>query len=889
MERYASPNMPITPIASTPQRPPLFPPGMPGAAALLTIHLANGEQRVTSLGPDPVTVGRADGNTVVIKDEWVSRQHLDIAPGPDGRYYVRDLGSRNGVFVNGQRVQTAPLASNDTIQLGQNTLTFSAGVTSAPPPVATDTFAGETAFPADGTRIANSNGSAGASANGIGNAGGDDDDTGGLSGNLLLYGRADASIGRAADSDLVLDHIQISRRHARVRWDGRQYLISDLGSTNGTYVNGERIQEAALTENARVQIGPFHFSFTQGALRQQHDTIRVDAVQVNQEVAGGTLLLKNVSFSILPKEFVCIVGGSGAGKSTLLDAISGVRPASHGTILYNGVDYYGSLDEFRSLIGYVPQDDIVPTQLTVRQALSFAGQLRLPPDARPEDIKARVDDALDLMELTARADVDIHRLSGGQRKRVSIGVELLTDPTLFFLDEPTSGLDPGLETRMMQLMRKVADRGKTVILVTHATQNVTLCDKVIFMAPGGYLAYFGPPKEALEFFGVETFADIYVLLGQPNAPEEWAHKYAASVYQERYVDDRITRVIRAQERQQHTLPPPAIQPDQKLQRAQAISQFKTLTHRYIATILKDRQYLAIILAQAPIIGLLLSIVYNRRTFTVDIMRNAIGQVTPDLNAPKATTLTCLLVIVALWFGVSNSAREIVKEASIYRRERTVNLQLGPYLASKFSVLIAICLLQNFVMLGVVGLIVPYRIKEIVFNGITPISLTPLDGSWIKAFVTMTAVSVAGVATGLLLSSVVANADRAASIVPIVLIPQVIFSGTLVSYPDLPAAGKPLAWLMAGHWGVQAVGGASGTSTIWDAFTHVANASKRPGEALLVSPFWVGVWPSIIALATIALVSLVGTVWSLQRKDIKRQLAKMRRVPRPAVTGQFRTV
>lgn len=856
MERYVSPG--------TPHPPP--PPAMPGVARLV-IRLAGGEERVVPLGRDPITVGRADGNTVVIKDEWVSRQHLEIAPGPDGRYAVRDLGSRNGVFVNGQPVRHGPLNPNDTVQLGQNLLFFTLDA---------GEVAGTTLLATDGTRMANGNGAS-------------NDDTGGLSGTIMLYGRADATAGRTADNDLVLDHIQVSRKHARMRWDGRHYLITDLGSTNGTYVNGERVQEAPLTEGARVQIGPFRFVFTQGALRQQHDTIRVDAVQVTQEVAGGALLLKNVSFSILPKEFVCIVGGSGAGKSTLLDAISGVRPASHGNVLYNGVDYYANLDEFRSLIGYVPQDDIVPTQLTVRQALTFAAQLRLPPDARGEDVKARVDDALDLMELTPRADVEIHRLSGGQRKRVSIGVELLTDPTLFFLDEPTSGLDPGLETRMMQLMRKVADRGKTVILVTHATQNVTLCDKVIFLAPGGYLAYFGPPREALAFFGVETFADIYVLLGQPGAPEEWANRYASSTYQERYVDDRITRVIRAQERQQRVMPPPAIQPDQQLQRARAVSQFKTLTHRYIATILKDRQYLTIMLAQAPIIGLLLSIVYNRRTFTVDIARNAIGQIAPDLNAPKASTLTCLMVIVALWFGVSNSAREIVKEASIYRRERTVNLQLGPYLASKFSVLIVICLLQNLVMLGIIGVVIPYAIKRINFVGNNPVSLTPLDGSWGKAFITMAAVSVAGVAIGLLLSSVVSNADRAASIVPIVLIPQVIFSGTLISYPDLPDAGKPLAWLMAGHWGVQAVGGASGVSAIWDAFTHIANASKRPGEPLLQSPFWVGVWPSITALAVLAVISVIGTVWALQRKDIKRQLTKLRRKPEPAPRGQFRTV
>jgi len=872
VEQFAPPSVPT----SSP------PPPMP--VAHLTVRTADGEERVVSLGPDPITIGRADNNAVVIKDDWVSRQHVEISLGPDGRYYARDLGSRNGMFVNGHSAQFVPLNPNDSVQLGQNQLIFSSGgILPGGTALAIETSLAR----ADLIGVGEDDAANEEGEGGEGSGSNSDDDTGGLSGTIMLYGRAEATIGRTVNNDLVLDHIQVSRHHARARWDGHQYLLADLDSTNGTYLNGERIHEAPLVEGARVQIGPFHFLFAQGALRQQHDTIRVDAVQVTQEVAGGTLLLRNVSFSILPKEFVCIVGGSGAGKSTLLDAISGVRPASHGNVLYNGGDYYATLDEFRSLIGYVPQDDIVPTQLTVRQALTFAAELRLPPDARADDIKARVSDALDLMELTPRADVEIHRLSGGQRKRVSIGVELLTDPTLFFLDEPTSGLDPGLETRMMHLMRKVADRGKTVILVTHATQNVTLCDKVIFLAPGGYLAYFGPPREALEFFGVETFADIYVLLGQPGAPEEWAQRYASSVYQDRYVDDRITRVIRAQERQQRTLPPPAVQPNEKLQRAQAISQFRTLTHRYIATILKDRQYLTIMLAQAPIIGLLLSIVYSRHTFMVDFTRNTIGQVNLDWSPPRMTTLTCLMVIVALWFGVSNSAREIVKEASIFRRERTVNLQLGPYLASKFTVLIFICLLQNLVMLGIIGAIIPYSLKRVNLVGAIPVSLTPIDASWIKAYITMAMVSVAGVAMGLLLSAVVTNADRAASIVPIVLIPQVIFSGTLISYLDLPLAGKPLAWLMVGHWGVQAVGGASGIGTVWAGFAQLANATKRPGELPLQSPFWIGVWLSVLALVVIMALCIVGTVWALQRKDIKRQLVKLRRTEK-TTTAQFRT-
>ncbi|HEY7908672.1 MAG TPA: FHA domain-containing protein, partial [Thermomicrobiales bacterium] len=702
-------------------------PGIPAAyVARITVRRPDGEQQVVPLGNEPITVGRADGNAIVVKDEWVSRKHLEIVLGNDGRYYARDLGSANGLIVNGRPEQVAALKPGDLIQLGGYLLIFS---------VDTDGHADATRMGRETSIEGTGRGRSVETKSGTPEsiAASAAEDEGGIAASLTLYGREQASIGRAGDNDLVLDDPQVSRRHAQVRWNGAQYLITDLNSTNGVYVNGERVREAPLVEGARVQIGRFRFLFVQGALRQQHDQIRLDAINITQEVGDHILLLHDVAFSILPKEFVCIVGGSGAGKSTLLDAISGVRPASHGEVLYNGTDYYANMDEFRSLIGYVPQDDIVPLYLTVGQALTYAARLRLPHDTRPEEIQERVNRAMDLMELTARKDVEIHRLSGGQRKRVSIGVELLTEPTLFFLDEPTSGLDPGLETRMMQLMRKVADTGKTVILVTHATQNVTLCDKVVFMAPGGYLAFFGPPREALEFFNVETFAQIYTTLGEPGAPEEWARRYAESPYHARYVDARIGRALAAQGRQRG-LPPPAVRPDQKLQRAQSLSQFKTLTARYIATILKDSRNLAILLLQAPIIALLLGMTYGRRVFTVMIHTNAIGQPTGiDWRPNQAATLTTLIVIVALWFGVSNSAREIVKEASIFRRERMVNLRLGPYLASKFVVLMGLCFIQNFVMLGILGLLSPYRLQKLVN---TPPRLDPIGGSWIKAFATL---------------------------------------------------------------------------------------------------------------------------------------------------------
>ncbi|MDQ2783625.1 MAG: ABC transporter permease, partial [Chloroflexota bacterium] len=236
---------------------------------------------------------------------------------------------------------------------------------------------------------------------------------------------------------------------------------------------------------------------------------------------------------------------------------------------------------------------------------------------------------------------------------------------------------------------------------------------------------------------------------------------------------------------------------------------------------------------------------------------------------QASTLTTLIVIVALWFGVSNSAREIVKEASIFRRERMVNLRLGPYLASKFVVLMSLCLIQNFILLGILGVLTPYRLQELVTN---PARLEPIGGSWIKTYLTLIVVSLAGVALGLLLSAFVANPDRAASIVPIILIPQIIFSGTLIKVADLPVAGKILSWFVAGNWGVQAVGQASGVGAVVNA---AARLEAGQNNANVKEPFYIGAWPSILILLVMAVISLGITVWALRRKDVERQLVKLR--------------
>lgn len=285
--------------------------------------------------------------------------------------------------------------------------------------------------------------------------------------------------------------------------------IADLGSTNGTFINGKQIADArVLRPGDTIRVGPCRlvFNFDETIVRHDEEgNLRLDAVNLKKIVGKGTTVLNDISLSILPKEFVVIAGVSGGGKSTLLDALNGFRPATSGTVLVNGSDLYQNFNAYRTELGYVPQKDIVHVELTVGQALSYAAQLRMPADTTLAERNTRVQEVLEDLGLSHRRDVPVKNLSGGQLKRVSIGVELLTKPSLFFLDEATSGLDPGTEADIMRLLRKLSDQGRTVLLITHATENVMLCDLVVFLAAGGRVAYFGPPAEAPEYFGVAKF------------------------------------------------------------------------------------------------------------------------------------------------------------------------------------------------------------------------------------------------------------------------------------------------------------------------------------------------------------------------------------------------
>ncbi len=726
------------------------------------------------------TLGRGANNDIVISDPKTSRRHMQIVF-ENGAYYALDAGSANGFYVNEQQTQRAQLRTGMIITIGLVRMAFQLeesangavgfGTTTAADYAsqikAQPGWSGPTA-PIDESALQR----------------------------IELRSRPMTAAGRdQASNQIVLDNPQVSRNHLQILNQNGAFTVNDLRSTNGTFVNGQRLSvPTPLNDGDILNIGPYRFMFTNGFLyrTQEDDSVRVDVLNLSRQVSPNLSLLNNVSFTILPREFVAIVGGSGTGKSTLMDAISGVRPATGGAVLYNKAEYYSQMEVYRSSIGYVPQDDIVPTELSVYKALYYAARLRLPQDTTGAEISERLDDVIDDLDLELRRNTPIHLLSGGQRKRVSIGAELISKPSLFFLDEPTSGLDPGLEGRMMQLLRKLADQGRTVILITHATQNVEMCDQVLFLARGGCMAFYGSPQSALDYFGVTKFSEIYIKLEQESSPEEWARQFVASPYYARNVGARLLAVANEAARYGVAINNPAMQaaqigpvaPPVVFRRSRAtlsgLSQFGLFTRRYFETLTKDTRNLLILLLQAPIIALMLALVFKRNDF------NRTGG---DYGSAK--TLVFLMVIVAVWFGTSNAAREIVKESSVYRRERRIGLKLAPYIFSKLAVQSLIVLFQIALLVGIVwaGLGLGSPSLESVFYLYLTLVLTALGGTTL----------------GLLISAATSNSDRATSFVPIVLIPQIIFSGAVVSFERMGLIGEWLSNLMISKWGYQATG------------------------------------------------------------------------------------
>ncbi len=704
------------------------------------------------LNTNVITIGRAPDNVLCLNDDLtVSRHHAQLALGTNG-YLITDVGSSDGTYLNDTRLQAFiphKISDGDRLTLGTVFQFTFVGVPIAEPakPLASP------AMPIDRTMVAPF-------------------DSGAVQENapsqrLNLRGRSSLNIGRDPTNDMVINHPSASRYHAQIKVQSGRYTLFDLNSTNGTFVNGDLVVGShALEPGDAIRIGSTQMVFNMDeTLIKTNDegNLRIDALKLNKVVSQGLNLLNDISLSIQPREFVAIAGVSGGGKSTLLDAISGFRPATSGSVYVNGIDLYKNFNAYRTEIGYVPQRDIVHMELTIEEALQFAAKLRMPLDTTPAERHQRVEEVMSELNLTVRRDVQIKKLSGGQLKRVSIGVELLTKPSLFFLDEATSGLDPGIETELMQLLRELADQGRTVLLITHATENVMLCDQVVFMARGGNLAFFGPPQDALTYFGVQRFNEIYRKVENERSPEEWQAEYVKSSYFKKYIADRQKSLNIQDDSRKTKKRMRKVESGAKIKRTSGWRQFLILSERNLAILARDRISLLLMLAVAPMLGLLDLVAWPRTLLDI------------KLGNPSLTiSMLFTAILITIMVGSVSTMREIVKEMDIYKRERMIGLQIAPYVFSKVWVAVLLSVYQAviFVLFKSIAIDLP---KTPAFIG--------------GMFLTLALATLSGMMMGLLGSAISPNQSVAPMIVLMLLIPQILFGGGVLPIQTFGAAGQ----------------------------------------------------------------------------------------------------
>ncbi len=649
--------------------------------------------------------------------------------------------------------------------------------------------------------------------------------------------RPELTIGRLAENDVVLNDPQVDAVHARLKNVDGRWTIVDESSQRTTFVNRMRVESAVLSDGDEILVGTNRVYLDGLRLRafEGQNGVRIEAVDLSKQVAKGRTILNNVTLCIQPGELVAVVGSSGAGKSTLLHALNGFSPASTGRVAYNGLDLYQHMPLFRSVLGYVPQDDIVHPELTVERTLFYAGKLRLPQDTLPAELAERIDEVLDAVGMSEHRRTEIRSLSGGQRKRVSIATELLSRPRALYLDEPTSGLDPALERRMMHLFRSLTEQGATIVVTTHATQSLLLCDKVIWMAPGGNLVFFGSPAEALRHFGVREIEEIYESLDSTEECERWATQFKQS---RAYQVNVVNRLGVSSDGAAGGVSTAGVNDVSSGPRG--LRQFFWLSMRYLDILSRDRLNLALLLVQAPLIGLAALILFSPSVFAPTLEQGG--------DAFRALMALHVITASAIFLGATNAAREITKEANVYKRERLVNLDVVPYVMSKFVVLAVICMLQAPLLLGV-------------FMARIDIPGSDWAGYW-QLLGAIYLTEIAGLSMGLLISAVSANPDRAMALVPIALIPQLIFAGALVPVPRMLLPAEAVSQVMISKWALQLTGGLTDLSERFVAQFPAAYA--QPYADQLDAAHWV----SWVVLAAFSIGMLALTILAQRLKDTR---------------------
>ncbi|MFD4763735.1 FHA domain-containing protein [Streptomyces sp. NPDC058439] len=773
------------------------------------------------------TLGRDPQGDLTVDDARVSWRHATISWGGHS-WFIEDHGSTNGTYVQGRRIHQLEIGPGSAVHLGNATDGPRLSVSAA---AGADVYSGQVAGAQQAPAQQPQQGGAGwpgqqaapvpqqqqppqqgwqqtpqaqpqqpaqpqvphqqgpAKSLGTPGSGG----PGGAAGASSVYGDRNPTtfhqldldrvmrIGRALENELVVSDLQVSRHHAEFHAtpDGR-FEIRDLGSHNGTYVNGQPLPKsgsALIGPNDIVGVGHSTFRLVGDRLEEFVDTgeVSFSARHLTVTVDGGKQILKDVSFGVPEKSLIAVIGPSGSGKSTLLKALTGYRPANQGDVLYDNRNLYKQFAELRQRIGLVPQDDILHKELTVTKALKYAAKLRFPADTTEAEREARILEVLAELKLDIHKDKKVTSLSGGQRKRVSVALELLTKPSLIFLDEPTSGLDPGMDRDVMQLLRGLADDGRTVLVVTHSVAELAICDKLLVMAPGGSVAYFGPPEEALNFFGYTTWADVFSAF-ENYRDYDWAGRWRGSQHYQMYAADIDAVAVQSVHMPQQQLRPPKPQ--------SWTAQLWTLMRRYVSVIASDKGFMGLMVILPAVLGVV----------SVVIPAN-FGLAPP--KAPSrfngaAGTIMLILAVGMCFSGAANSVRELIKERVIYERERATGLSRSAYLMSKVIVLGVITAIQGVIICGI-----GFATRELPAEGLI---MPPA----VELCVTIIALGFTSMMFGLVISSLVKTAEKTMPLLVMFAIVQVVFTGILFQVYGSPGL-EQFAWLMPSRWAIAGAG------------------------------------------------------------------------------------
>ncbi|MDO6567366.1 ATP-binding cassette domain-containing protein [Alteromonas sp. 1_MG-2023] len=711
-------------------------------------------------------IGRSDTCYASINAELLSRRHLTLRY-TDGQVFVTDNNSSNGSAIGDMTLvggQTYAVQLPSTILLANGSIhvqlsSVAEQLDSNSPPNTLKPSTSSHSSPSSTSLLTEEGSDLASNSNAvmqgpITHNGSDNDELHQL---LLTHGQV--LIGRSYDCNYVIDSLQASRKHALLTLSDNRITLKDLDTTNGTFVNGERIAGSVhITATDEITIGTTTFAIQTGTVALKYAIV---ADNIEKVYAKGIVGLNTMSLKIPSQQFIALMGPSGCGKSTLLKGLNGANPITSGAITVQGLKLNNSnYNTLKKYIGYVPQDDIVHGELSVEKTLFYAAKLRISDDVTKQEIKDKISTVLASLNLDTDAirKSKVSDLSGGQRKRVSIAVELLNDPKILFLDEPTSPLDPETIEDFLSCIRRLVSKGQTVIMVTHKPSDLDYVDQVIFLSKGGYQTYYGDKNQLLNHFGKDNIIEVYSMMKNPNQGKQW---YEHWVRQNPSSELSVKQEVLA-----------------KKSNTALIGQYFWLCVRYFNIKLNDHANLLLLLAQPLIIGGLLVFIFSKLQVSVMFM----------------------MAVSAVWFGVSNAAKEIVSELPIYERERMYNLNIFNYIASKLTVLSIIACIQVAIFIG---------ITHLAYSGGSSVSGVGADNgisgetqlwSITSTALFMLLLSVSATLFGLFLSAIFTTTEKVMTFVPIALMPQIMLAGIIAPLDN--NIKILLSYLTLGRWGTE---------------------------------------------------------------------------------------